>query len=125
MAQAAGERAAEIGDADALGAAVGADPHPNDRPLAVGVGGLVGERLVRRQVHDARADGGDFHGLSFNQFKMDNVYEGLKSVAQETPKIFGSALQNPNEYGLEWIAVDGRNAQFAISLRRDNSTLKE
>ena len=62
MAQRAGQRAAEIGDADALGAAIGADPHPDDRALAVGVGRGIGQRLVGRQIDDAGADRGDFHG---------------------------------------------------------------
>ena len=48
MAQRAGQRAAEIGDADTLGAAIGADPHPDDRPLAVRVRGRIGQRLVGR-----------------------------------------------------------------------------
>jgi hypothetical protein len=65
MTQRAGERATEIGDADPLGAAIGADTDPDDRALAIGIDGGVGQRLMGRQIDDAGADRGDFHRRPF------------------------------------------------------------
>ena len=59
--QAAGQRAAEIGRADADRAVIGLDFEGDDRPFAVRVFRRAGERLVGRESDDIGADAGDFH----------------------------------------------------------------
>ncbi len=64
MRQGAGQRAAEIGDADPLGAGIGLDPQGHDRALAVRVFRRAGERLVGRQFDDLRRGPGNFHRVT-------------------------------------------------------------
>ena len=60
----AGQRAAEIGDADPLGAGIGLDPQGHDRALAVRVFRRAGERLVGRQFDDLRLGPGNLHRVT-------------------------------------------------------------
>src|SRR5438270_8247227 len=61
MAQAAGQRAAKIGDAEPLDTVIGAQLEPDDRVLGVRVFREPGERLVIRQQYDAGFERGEFH----------------------------------------------------------------
>jgi len=37
-----------------------------DRPLAVGIGGGIGQRFIGRQIDDAGADRGNFHRMTLS-----------------------------------------------------------
>ena len=65
MAQGAGQRAAEIGDAEPLDPVIGAQAQPDDRVFRVRVLREAGERLVVRQQDDAGFERGDFHRATF------------------------------------------------------------
>ncbi len=62
LAERAGERPAEIGDADPLGPVLGRQLQGDEGPGCLGVLRHVGKRLVGGQLHDSRADAGDLHG---------------------------------------------------------------
>ena len=101
MAQGAGQCAAKIGDPNPLGAAIGADPHPDDRALAVGVGGGAGERLVGRQIDDAGADRGNFHrialsGLGEETQRSANRIQTPSPADTSTPSATIATLAVPN-----------------------------
>src|SRR5207248_6948782 len=61
VAQGAGQRAAEIGDAEPLDTVIGTQFEPEDRVFGVWVFREPGERLVIRQQHDAGFERGDLH----------------------------------------------------------------
>ncbi len=65
VAQGAGQRAAEIGDAEPLDPVIGAQAQPDDRVFRVRVLRETGERLVVRQQDDAGFERGDFHRATF------------------------------------------------------------
>src|SRR5260370_8207044 len=62
--QRAGQRPAEIADADALDALIGLYPKRHDRPLAARIVGSAGERLVGRQLDELGAGTGYFPGVT-------------------------------------------------------------
>src|SRR5947208_13619469 len=94
MAQRAGQRAAEIADAEPLDPIVAAQLEPDDRVFRIGVFRKAAERLVIRQQHDAGFKRGDFHGSSVSQRDDLSLYPSVvtpaKAGSRASAKIWAS-----------------------------------
>jgi len=74
--QRAGQRPAEIGDADPLDPAIGLYPQRDDRALAVGVVGGTGQGLVGRQLDQMGSGPGYLHGITSEGEERETLGRG-------------------------------------------------